>query len=391
MNPEEYMIAMEEAKRLAEETGAETDDILRFTYEGRNSFQSTNISDLIQGGVGFRMTDGENEPTGEDEIKKIEMGIFDTCQFEEPFYTREDFDPDIDENDPPLETRGTYWAGPWRKETKPPQISSLSPACRKAANRFWNRLDKMDPKELLIKYFRLHIDQWPRAARDEFNKLVQRKLGPMMAQVHQWKKEQLRLADAKLTNGELPINPDIGADTLLEDIQARKDFICETAQKWMFQLERILIVEDPPQDQEFRPIIHDQGVEIDRRWTRMEVERENHLQGEAERHTSERQSWTHQMWRQDEHGNIKKNMSGEEALFLKRAKEKREDLFEEGLRWVQQQTSPKKLAIGLAAMEAKFKESRDHCFQKKNWAEVYLTKKQHTDLLVAFAKKGLKL
>lgn len=378
MNPEEYMIACEEAEKAVEGLDIEADEALRMIYHGRNSFDSVDMGDLIRAGIGFRPHSGEDEATETQEEKLIEQGIFNTSRFEEPFYEQEGFDADTDENDPPLETRGAYWAGPWEKEDE--QESKLSKNCRKAAKRMWETINKMEPTELFHKYFGMKIDCWPQEVRTELNKLVGKKLGGLMKKLHKWKKQRLW----EIEQGDcIILDPGMHMSNMFHEREA----VLEKHTKVMRQLERILLVE-PKTEREYAPIIHDQGVEIDKRWTRLEAEREDHIRGETERKASENQSWTHQMWFQDEDGNIKKNMSGEEALFLKRAKNKRDDLFEEGLRWVQQQTSPGKLARALQRMEAKFQRSREKCWRKRNWSEVYLTKKQHRDLRDAFKARA---
>lgn len=297
------------------------------------------IQDLLQGGVSFGIR-------SEDDV----------------FQTRNEFDPEFEWNDPPLETRGSYWAGPWNnRETPQPE---LSPKCRKAANELWEQINKMSPEQLFHKYFGLGIDGWPYMVRKELNRLAREKLLPLKKRISQWAAKRSAAAADKY----------------------EKKAIEDTERLFNQELDRRILIEDTP-TQEYKAIIHDQFAEIDRKWTRLEIERENHLKEEQRQKASEAQDWYYRMWYTDKNGTIKKNMSGEEALHLKRSKTDRDFLFEQGIKWVRQQTSPTTLAAGLETMERKFQESRKDCWRKRCYTEVYLTKQQHELLIEEFKKK----
>lgn len=369
MNPEETLIAREE--------GTEP--------EQTSSFDSVPAGELINAGYRFRMlseNDGEKE---EKKVQKqerlIEQKLWDVDLFEQDFGTIERPDPEIDENDPPSSSRGSYYAGPWEKEeTKEGWCLRQHEPIEQAAATLNEHIQlKMTPLEVLNRYFGMKIDSFPPYLRDFLQKGVCKKLAPLAKELSQWKAQRL-------------------AKTKDED---EKNWIIEKAQAGFNQLGRVMLKHDKV-IQEFKPIIEDQGTQIDNSMTRMEAEKLGHLEEEWARKRKEKEDWLPRMWqhtsdlKEDDPrrkyrapDGLVKNFS-EEAIYMMRLREKkeeREERFTRVMKWVEEQTNQKNLQRGLNKLRRLYKKSRKDCFQKKSWQELLCTKSQFATMEAAMRKR----
>jgi hypothetical protein len=372
------LIAMEEAAEAAQCTdyAAEADEAFHMVAELRDSFQSTPMEELIEAGVRFRMTAGTHEVTQERELHLLDKNIFDRSEFERHFDVIEGIDMDYDQNDPPIETRGSYWAGPWEKQD-PEEDTPMSKKVQKAAAKLWDKINSLDPERLAQLYFKLQLQSFPLKARQLLQAAVDRKLKPLIQEINAEKKRKLAQVSP---NGQF-IEQDMGE--LLSNLFFEHQAIQEFAQTKLDQLQRLVLKEDDPPQAEFKPIIEDEGVSIDNKFSRLDATCIDHLQGEKHRRISEIQDWFHQMW----NGDGKKNCSGDEARHFMRNKIDREYRFEKAMAWVRRQTSPARMKLAMSELDERYRASRSQCFKKRQWSEVWLTKQQHKELKEAMTKK----
>jgi hypothetical protein len=350
---------------------------------------SVPAGDLIEAKIQFRMLsegDGEKEANkGEKDLLLLEQGWFDRSIMEKEFTEVQGHDMDFDEFDPPHETRVARYACPYGEQEPVIFPSSQEnqpkdPVTRAIALSDW--IFQAPPVAIVQNYFVLGLTRFPRYLQDFLQKSIEDKVKPLISQVTTWKHKRLSKAEDE------------------HEVEA----INEKVEKMMNRLNRILLVEDPV-THEFNPIINDQGVEIDKRWTRLEVERLNHIEGERQRELSENQDWVHRMWTpvaelkglSDDNPRKKaiptakdglvKNMSGEEGLFLKRNKDDREFRVQRVMGWIERQTSRANLVKGLKTLNQLYQTSRRACFKRKNWAEIRYTKVQFGSLIEALNNK----
>jgi hypothetical protein len=384
MNPEEIMIAVETAEEQSDETGIDKDLILRWIAQERNSLASVPAGQLIEANIQFRMLDekqgAQEEKQGQKELDIIGRGLFDRSLIERDFTPVPRPDIDYDEFDPPFSTRCARWACPYgEKETE------FLPASQKNQPRdpvtraieLSDRIYSMTPREILDNYFKLGLTRFPRYLRDFLQATIEDKVKPLLKEVHLWKHRMLFKAEDK----------------------HEKEAIKEQARNAVKRINRILLREDPAV-QEFNPIIEDQGVQIDKRWTRQEVERLNHCEEKDTTERKENEDWLHKMWtvkadavadlpqndprrKQKAHDGLVKNMSGEEALYLKRNKEEREWREQRIMAWIERQTTRRALERGLQKINQKYRKSVQQCAERQNFSEIRYTGKQRAKLTQA--------
>lgn len=370
MNPEEILIAKEE--------GTEP--------EKMSSFDSVPAGELINAGHRFRMLsedDGEREEKKVQQQKElIERKLWDIDLFERDFGTIERGDPEIDENDPPNSSRGSYYAGPWEKEPEKMEGWFLRQDnfIEQEAAILNDKIQfEMTALEVLNKYFGMRIDSFPPYLRDFLQEGVCKKLAPLAKELSEWKTRKL-------------------AGTKDED---EKNWVLEKAQAGFNQIARVMLKQDRV-IQEFKPIIEDQGTQIDNSITRMEAEKLGHLEEQWLHKQKEKEDWLSRMWthlsdlREDDPrrkyrapDGLVKNFS-EEAIYMMRLREKREERearFEKVMKWVEEQTSQKNLQKGLNKLRQLYKKSRQECFQKKSWTNLLCTKSQFTTMEAAMRKQ----
>ena len=319
-----------------------------------NSLSSLGIGELIQGGIQFRML---SEKKGEAENLQS-RDLFNNKEMDREYSEIRSVDMEYDEFDPPLETRCARWACPYGEIKN--TVVPASPKVVEKALLLNDVISEMEPKELVRSYFGLGISQFPAYLVQFLQRSVEIKLQGIRRAVCLWRDRKVALATDRW--------------------EAKR--IEEHAEKRLMLLERILLKEDPGV-RDYSPIIESEGTTIDAKFTRQEACREDHVAESAMNRAREKQDWFHRMWNSDG----SKNMSGEEALWLKRNKEEREFRMSRILKWLERQTSPTKLKKGLDKIEAAARKSRSECFRRRNWAEIRYTKAQLGQLREKFTKK----